>query len=318
MKTFMGLITQVMACFILSVSVVQADVIYVGWRDGINNGVKAYDLNTGKPIAGFTTIPGGGSLQGIAVSPKDCFLYITNTSGTIKRYNPLTGAEDPSYSVSTGTTTRGLAFDNDGYLYAALGNKNIAQISPDGKTINKTWGGASSLGYANDIEVFNGKLYGGTVNGVSYWNLPTGGAAGTLVDTTGGQLYCNGLTFGLDGTLYTGSSNDAVVEPVTRSVRQWDATYKIENSTVLLALVYEENYVHDVDYWKGNLYAFCQNMVRRYNLSTRTWDEFIIGEPDFIGSVGYMAFSSVPEPNMLVLLGMSLASLLAYAWKKCK
>jgi hypothetical protein len=311
MNSLARTVIVVLVIFGVTAAVAQADTMYVNWRFS-PAGVYAYDVATGNSDPGFSYI--SGTIQGIAISPLDGYLYAVSVSNKeIWRFNPVTGAKiDAAAWVTFGGTTRGLAFDSSGNLYAATGytsNYGIAKIAPD-KTVTNQWGNFGTNNYfACDIEVRDGKLYGGLENttlSVASWDLATGGAATTVV--TGAQ--CDGVTFGPDGTMYTSVNNGVTY----RQVRKWDIP--TNTSTVILSLPYTGNFIGDVDFWNGYLYANNNKDVYRCDLSDPiTWSQHIVGSTTYTGGTGYMAFR-IPEPGTLALLGISLLSLLCYAWKR--
>ena len=295
-------------------------VLYAGWRH--DNTIRAYDIASGNLLPTFTPI----SLkpEGMAISPKDGLLYTVSgsgaTGGRIDAYDPLTGALVRSNVVTLGKTTIGLAIDSAGDFYTAnrYSPYNINKISYDGLTVIADWGSPSNY-FGQDLEIRGDKLYVAHYKGFSSWPLATGGTPTIMIDTSGlsstQRCYLTGAAFDDAGRLYTGNAEDCYADPDARSVRRWDSTYQIDNSTVLLALTYTGNYISDVEYFDGYLYAFNNKDIWRYDIAKETWSVFASGSSTYTGNTGPLAIR-IPEPATLTLLSMGLFSLLWYAWRR--
>jgi len=303
-------------------AVAQADTIYVGWRSSPTNRVASYDVGTGATLLDPLNDPLlKVQTQGLAISPLDGLLYaILSDNKTIRKFDPLTG-QDKGVFATTAGTTRPIAIDSNGYLYAGLGYstskeaRSIAKYAPDGTLVNATWGSPPIIGstyyFANDLEIRDGKLYGSSGYGVVYWDLSTGGDP-TSVLFTNNSPGVDGIAFGPDGTLYTGHCDDKAESPNARSVRMTAPPYTTLGPRIL-SLDYTGNYINDVDYWAGKVYAAGNKYVYRYD--GQNWDQFLTGSPTATGTSGHMAFM-IPEPSTLALLAGGLLGLLCYAWRK--
>jgi hypothetical protein len=272
-------------------AVAQAGLIYANWRGVTNNGLlKAYDLATGAAAPDFSpTSPLGLQPQGVAISPIDGNVYVAlySTSPVTRKivsYDPTTGAVVNSNFYSNADPIRGLCFDSNGDLYAALGNKYIAKILSDG-TYDNTWGNLVTNAYAVgayplDIETSGGYLYA-TVQGAGTGNTTKGrvvkydlsgstSVEPTLVTTDADQVRVSGLALGPDGTMYTTISDTGGTNANTFG--SWNSTF--DTYTVLRTGLVRPL---GIEYSNGSLYLSDGNTtgvaakLDRYNLSSAEW-----------------------------------------------
>ncbi len=278
-------------------------------------------------MAGFTPISFAPKslIAGIAVSPDGNTLYASiQGSGSVQTYNAHTGAiinaafaALPTYKNLNGATVDPAT--GDIYWATTNGNGGVTKITPAG-VVNETWGTPpASAAYPVGLTVYSGKLYLGTAssgaNAIVSYPLPGGGLPTQVVSGFRGDW----PSFDSGGNLYAFKSNAPAYW------QKWDIA---GNTHANFGNIQFEGYGQESQYDATSGLLYVTGALTGHTsagvwsidptAATPTYTQVVTFTGGYTYAASFALVPAVPEPSTLALLGMGLAGLICYAWRKRK
>lgn len=223
------------------------------------------------------------------------------------------------------TLANGLDFASNGTLYGTYQDSTVQ--SQDFATFSTKTGGASFNQYIGDTESVAGAS-NGTLYGIGYGDLETIDSTTGTVNYIGSTLPSgystthDALTFDSKGTLYgvfedsSGNESLFTVNTSTGAVTLVGPTglrYSLNAPVFVDGTLYGLNYTGEIYSINTTTGAATDTGIMAHDGSNNPI-KFIFA--DAFQSNGSPSPTAAPEPASLTLLGMGLASLAAYRWRR--
>jgi|GEM_PF-3896208 len=193
---------------------------------GSGGSVRKLDPSDMSLSASFTGV--GASGVNALTYGDDGFVYAAEDDDFVRKIDPDTMTQSATYqSEEPGVNFISLAFGSDGFLYAGANNNddfgNIGKINPSTMGFSDNLNGLATADIKALVFGSDGNLYAGTGSTVEKINPATMSVSQTFASAGTGDV----LTFGSDGFVYSGGTDNAV--------RKIDPADMTEADSILLA-----------------------------------------------------------------------------------